>query len=253
MVETIADRIIAAMSNFDTAIAFPNREFGEEARGGNVRFILASGSKRRIDIMALTGLTFIALDGSGGDSEITSQIEPDVYKLTRQNAETKLHAAVAAAKNRIPWDTVVIAADTVVALDGDALGKPGDRDEAVDMLRKLRGRQHQVVTTVALTYAPHRQRGESLAHTVITKVNMRNYDNFEIHDYVATGLPYDRAGAYGVQDSEFNPAETVIGCYLNVVGLPLCAMRCMLPPGVYSLANSHIYATCAAHEEMNAS
>ena len=114
-------------------------------------------------------------------------------------------------------DTVVIAADTVVALDGYALGKPGDRDEAVDMLRKLQGRQHQVVTTVAVTYAPHRQRGESLAHTVVTKVNMREYYNSEIYDYVATGLPYDRAGAYGVQDGGFNPAESVIGCYLNVV------------------------------------
>ena len=241
------------MSNSDTAIASLNSEFGKEARGGNVRFILASGSKRRRDIMALAGLTFVALDGSGGDSEITSEIEPDVSKLTCQNAETKLHAAVAAAKNRMPWDTVVIAADTVVALDGDALGKPGDRDEAVDMLRRLRGRQHQVVTTVAATYAPHRQRGEALSHTVITKVNMRDYNNSEIYDYVAMGLPYDRAGAYGVQDGGFNPAEGVIGCYLNVVGLPLCALRGMLPPGACSFANAHIYATCAAHEEINAS
>ncbi len=241
------------MSNSDTAIASPNSEFGEEARGGNVRFILASGSKRRKDIMALAGLTFVVQNGSGGDSEITPDVEPDVRKLTHKNAQTKLDAAVAANRNRLPWDTIVIAADTVVALDGDALGKPGDRDEAVSMLRKLRGRQHQVITTVAATYAPHRQRGESLAHTVITKVNMREYDNSEIYDYVATGLPYDRAGAYGVQDGGFNPAEAVIGCYLNVIGLPLCAVRDMLPPGTCSFANAHIYAICAAHEEMNAS
>ena len=239
------------MSNSDTAIASPNSEFGEEALGGNVRFILASGSERRRDIMALAGLAFVVQDGSGGDSEITSDIEPDVCKLTRKNAHTKLDSAVAANRNRMPWDTVVIAADTVVALEGDALGKPGDRDEAVDMLRKLRGRQHQVVTTVAVTYAPHRQRGESLTHTVFTKVNMREYDNSEIYDYVATGLPYDRAGAYGVQDGGFNPAEAVIGCYLNVVGLPLCAVRAMLPSGACSFANTHIYATCAAHEEMS--
>ena len=238
------------MSDSDTAIASPNSEFGEETRGGNVRFILASGSKRRRDIMALAGLTVVVQDGSGGDSEITSDIEPDAYKLTRQNAETKLHAAVAANRNRLPWDAVVIAADTVVALDGDALGKPGDRDEAVHMLRKLRGRQHQVVTTVAMTYAPHRQRGEMISHNVVTKVNMREYDDSEIRHYVATGLPYDRAGAYGVQDGDFDPAEAVIGCYLNVVGLPLCAVRAMLPPGACSFANAHIYATCAAHEEM---
>ena len=201
--------------------------------------------------MALAGLTFVLQDGSGGSDEITSDVEPDIYKLTSQNAETKLHAAVAANRNRLPWDAVVIAADTVVALDGHALGKPGDRDEAVDMLRKLRGRQHHVVTTVATTYAPHRLRGETLSHTVVTKVKMRTYDNSEIRDYVATGLPYDRAGGYGVQDGEFHPAEAVIGCYLNVVGLPLCAVRALLPPGACTFANAHIYATCAAHEEMN--
>ena len=74
------------MSNSDTAIASLD---SEEARGGNVRFILASGSKRRRDIMALAGLIFVVQDGLGGGSEITSEIEPDVYKLTRQNAETK--------------------------------------------------------------------------------------------------------------------------------------------------------------------
>ena len=236
------------MSNSDTAIASLD---SEEARGGNVRFILASGSKRRRDIMALAGLIFVVQDGLGGGSEITSEIEPDVYKLTRQNAETKLHAAVAANRNRMPWDTVVIAADTVVALNGASLGKPRIREEAVAMLRSLRGLQHEVVTTVATTYAPHRQRGETISHTVVTKVNMRTYDDDEIEGYVATGVPYDRAGAYGVQDSEFDPAASIVGCYLNVVGLPLCAVRAMLPPGTCTFTNAHIYATCAAHEETN--
>ena len=238
------------MSNAGPAIATPD---SEDVRAGNVRFILASGSKRRRDIMALAGLTFIVQDGSGGDSEITSKEEPDVYKLTRKNAQTKLNAAVAASRNRMPWDIVVIAADTVVALDGTPLGKPANRDEAVAMLQRLRGRQHKVVTTVAATFAPYRQRGEALSHTVATKVKMRSYDHTEMHDYIATGLSYDRAGAYGVQDGGFNPAEAVMGCYLNVVGLPLCAMRTMLPDRACRFANAHIYATCAAHEEVNAS
>lgn len=225
----------------------------EELYARNARFILASGSKRRREIMGLAGLTFVVQDGSGGDLEISSDCEPDVYKLTRKNAQTKLDAAIAITRNRMPWDIVVIAADTVVSLDTTILGKPGDRGEAIDMLRKLRGRQHQVVTTVVATYAPHRQRGETLARTVITKVNMREYDNSEIYDYVATGLPHDRAGAYGVQDSRFNPAESVIGCYLNVVGLPLCAVRAMIPLGACSFTNAHIYATCAAHDEMKTS
>lgn len=237
------------MSIPDAAIATLQ---SEEARAQNVRFILASGSKRRRDIMALAGLTFVVQDGSGSALEVNSDVEPDVYKLTRKNAQTKLDAAVASTKNRMPWDIVVIAADTVVTLDAATLGKPGNHEEAVDMLQKLRGRQHQVVTTVTATYAPHRQRGEALARTVTTKVNMREYDNSEIYDYIATGLPYDRAGAYGVQDGRFNPAEAVIGCYLNVVGLPLCALRAMIPAGACSFANAHIYATCAAHEQRKA-
>ena len=78
---------------------------------------------------------------------------------------------------------------------------------------------------------------------------MREYTDDEIADYVSSGIPFDRAGAYGVQDVEFNPAQSVVGCYLNVVGLPLCAVRAMLPKGACNFANAHIYATCAAHEE----
>ena len=236
------------MSNSDTTIAPLD---SEEMHGGNIRFILASGSKRRRDIMTLAGCTFIVQDGIGGSSEITSEIEPDVYKLTQRNANMKLSSAIAANRNRMPWNIVVIAADTVVAFQGESLGKPGNREEAVDMLCSLRGQQHEVVTTVATTYAPLRQLGEAMSHTVVSKVTMREYDDHEIDDYVSSGLPYDRAGAYGVQDSEFNPAASVVGCYLNVVGLPLCAVRAMLPPGKCTFAQAHIYATCAAHEEMN--
>ena len=218
-------------------------------RDEGFRYILASGSKRRRDIMALAGMVFVAQSGSAAAEELSGDAEPDVRKLTRRNAELKLNAAVAAARNRIPWDTAVIAADTLVSLDGVALGKPTNRQMATSMLIDLRGRQHEVVTTVAMTYAPHRQQGEVLAHTVISKVNMRDYGDDEIDAYTATGITYDRAGAYGVQDREFDPASSVDGCYLNVVGLPLCAVRALLPPDACLFAHAHVYATCAAHEQ----
>ncbi len=219
-----------------------------EALGSDVRFILASRSKRRRDIMALTGLSFVVQDSAGSDAEISSDEEPDVRVLTLRNADTKLRAAVVSSRNRMPWNTVVLAADTVVAVDGESLGKPADHDEATRMLNRLRNRQHEVVTTVVLTYAPHRQRGDIFSDTVVSEVKMRDYDNREIEEYVASGAPYDRAGAYGIQDAGFDPAESVVGCYLNVVGLPLCAVRAMLPDGACTFTNAHIYATCAAHE-----
>ena len=203
--------------------------------------------------MALAGLRFIVQDGSGGDAEVTSEIEPDVRAMTRRNAETKLLAAVTANRNRLPWNTVVVAADTAVSFDKDSLGKPADRADAVGMLHRLRGRQHDVVTTVALTHAPYRQRGEALVHTVASRVTMRDYTDDEVLSYISTGIPFDRAGAYGVQDGAFDPVESVAGCYLNVVGLPLCAVRAMLPEGACIFAHAHIYATCAAHEERTAS
>ena len=220
-----------------------------ENAGENLRFVLASGSKRRRDIMELAGLTFIVQNGSGGDAEITGEDEPDVVRLTRKNAEIKLSSAIEATRNRMPWNIVVVAADTAVAIDGRPLGKPANRPEAVAMLRTLRGRQHEVVTAVATTYAPLRQRGEMQLHAVTSRVNMRDYADDEIDRYVATGIPYDRAGAYGVQDSILKPAESVIGCYLNVVGLPLCALRVSLPLDACKFVDSHIYATCAAHEQ----
>jgi MAF protein len=238
------------MSSRDT-IAPPGGT--DDIRGDNVRFVLASGSKRRRDIMDLAGLTFIVQDGTGGDAEITSTVEPEVSVMTQRNAEIKLGAAIAAARNRMPWNTVLVSADTAVSVDGTVLGKPADRDEAVGMLNRLRGREHEVVTTVAMTFAPLRQRGVLLSHTVVSQVMMRDYTDDEVAAYVSTGTPYDRAGAYGVQDAEFDPAVSVAGCYLNVVGLPLCATRALLPEGACTFANAHIYATCAAHEERTAS
>ena len=198
--------------------------------------------------MHLAGLTFIVQNGAGSDAESDPEDEPDARRLTQHNAELKLRFALDASRNRMPWDIVIVAADTVVTINGHALGKPADRSDAISMLLDLRGKQHEVVTSVAMTYAPLRQRGELLAHSVVSKVSMREYADSEIDQYIETGIPFDRAGAYGVQDVYFNPAKEVIGCYLNVVGLPLCAVRAMLPPKACTFADSHIYATCAAHE-----
>ncbi len=223
--------------------------YSNDAPGNEFRFILASGSKRRHDIMTLAGLIFVVQDGIGSASEKVADSASDPRELTSVNAELKLDAALDACQNHLPWNIAIIAADTLVSLDSKPLGKPANADAAVTMLRDLRGRQHEVLTSVAMTYPPYRQRGERMIRTVTSGVVTRSYDEGEIERYVSSGIPYDRAGAYGIQDSAFHPVDSVIGCYLNIVGLPLCAVRSMLPPGMCTFTNAHIYATCAAHEQ----
>jgi septum formation protein len=128
---------------------------------------------------------------------------------------------VAAAKVRAiraSSDEVVIAADTLVAQDGRILAKPVDAADATRMLAQLRGRAHTVLTGVVL-------RGQrDWGGVVATAVYMRAYADEEIARYVARGEPFDKAGGYAIQDVEFAPVERLAGCYLNVVGLPVCAV-----------------------------
>ena len=131
-----------------------------------------------------------------------------------------LNVALAKARAVSAGGSVVIGADTVVALDGAALGKPVDGAAATEMLLALRGRAHEVLTGVAL----REPNGQEWAGVVSTRVVMRTFSDGEIAGYVARGEPFDKAGGYAVQDAEFRPAEAVHGCYLNVVGLPLCAV-----------------------------
>ena len=216
--------------------------------GSGFRFLLASGSARRQDIMRLAGLHGVVQPASGSKREEGVSDGGDASDITRRNALMKLDAALSACGNRLPWNCVVVAADTLVSLDGEAFGKPSDHDEALEILFKLRGRSHEVATTVAVTYAPHRQLGVKMTHTVVSNVLMRHYNLAEVERYIAEGTPFDRAGSYGVQDVEFHPAESVSGCYLNVIGMPLCALSSMLPSHARYFRSSHIYLTCLAHE-----
>jgi septum formation protein len=121
---------------------------------------------------------------------------------------------------------VVLGADTEVVLDGRLLGKPVDAEDAVRMLRALRGRVHEVITGVALVGAGPSGREETAA--VTSRVEMGGYDDEAIERYVATGEPLDKAGGYAVQGAGGRLVARVDGCYSNVVGLPLGTTRAML-------------------------
>ena len=114
---------------------------------------------------------------------------------------------------------LIISADTVVVLDGQVLGKPATEDAAVAMLTRLRGRRHMVYSGLVLSDMAHGRRSVQAA---LTPVRMRAFTDQEIADYVATGDPMDKAGAYAIQHQSFSPIAAIEGCYANVMGLPMC-------------------------------
>jgi len=120
---------------------------------------------------------------------------------------------------------VVLGADTVVVIDGTALGKPADAAEAAAMLRRLRGRQHEVITGVAVVDAAT---GREASAAVVTRVLMAAYTDADIDAYVSTGEPLDKAGAYAIQDRGGTLVDGFVGSYTNIIGLPLEETRRLL-------------------------
>ncbi len=174
------------------------------------QLILASNSPRRRQLLSLTGLPF-TVSAADVDESTRSNESPADYVL--RLAETKAGAINADA------DQIVLAADTTVVDGSDILGKPQDEAEATAMLKHLRGHTHQVYTGIALL---RKSDGLLLKDICVTDVPMRDYSDEEIHAYVATGDPLDKAGAYAIQHSEFHPVANMEGCFASVMGLPVC-------------------------------
>lgn len=197
------------------------------------RWVLASASPRRRQLFSLLNVPFIAT-AANVDEEIGEGENPEgvVCRLSLAKAR-----AVALS---YPED-VIVAADTIVALDGDVLGKPADEAEAVAMLRRLRGREHAVLSGVTIYHPapplsppqpwgglgralPPKIGGAGRAITELAEsvVWMRAYTDEEMIRYAASGDPLDKAGAYAIQHHNFSPVERIEGCYASVMGLPLC-------------------------------
>lgn len=173
---------------------------------------LASNSPRRRQLVALMGLPFECLSPSIDETPISGEApEEYVLRLAREKA--------LAAVPLLPAAGLILAADTTVAFEEHILGKPADAAEARQMLRALRGRTHQVYTAIALL----RPEDELLwAEVCVSDVHVRAYTQEEMEAYIASGDPFDKAGAYAIQHQEFHPVEHFDQCYANVMGLPLC-------------------------------
>lgn len=177
------------------------------------RLYLASASPRRQEIMRQLGLDFTVRPAEVDET-------PRGDEKPEETAARLARAKAAAVASSIP-DGIVVAADTIVTIDGRILGKPASGEEARAMLRRLRGRPHEVITGLAIENVDTSQRFVS---TVSTRVRMRSYSDAEIDRYVRSGEPMDKAGAYAIQSTRMQLVERIEGCYLNVVGLPACGL-----------------------------
>jgi len=179
--------------------------------------ILASASPRRKDLLALLGLPFVIRPA---DVEEVNQGGEGPEAIAVRLSQAKARAVLAHVQRGL-----IVAADTLVYLDGEVLGKPAGPPEAVDMLCRLRGRPHLVFSGVTLIGV---QSGRARTERAETTVWMRHYSDEEIAAYVASGDPLDKAGSYAIQYHDFAPVLRVDGCFANVMGLPLCHLYCML-------------------------
>jgi MAF protein len=175
---------------------------------------LASASPRRRELLHLTGWQF-AIEPAAVDESVRPGETPP--QLAERLSQAKARAATSLSSHSV-W---TLAADTVVGIDGEILGKPGDPAEAAAMLSRLSGREHDVYTAIAVSDEHGRLVGRDLCHT---RVPMHRLDNRTIKRYVDSGSPMDKAGAYGIQDAspQVVDVDRLCGCYANVMGLPLC-------------------------------
>ncbi|MBQ8830379.1 MAG: septum formation inhibitor Maf [Oscillospiraceae bacterium] len=184
--------------------------------------VLASASPRRRELLEMMGLEF---------EIVPAKDELDAAGLSPEKAVAKiaLGKALSVAKNRDEND-LVIAADTLVCLDGELLGKPKDEAEAFEMLKKLSGNEHRVYTGVAVSMG-----GKCASDAEMTKVRFCKMSDEDIKNYIATFEPMDKAGAYGIQGKGAIFIEGIEGDYFNVMGLPLHRLHLMLKEFGFSL------------------
>ena len=182
-----------------------------------MKIILASQSPRRKELLERMGIKDFETISPNVDESAFHGLPPE--ELVRRLSAEK----AAAVAGKVGEDAIVIAADTVVALEGAVLGKPADELDAFKMLSALSGVRHQVYTGVTVCRGGEKQ----TAHEV-TDVTFRELSEEEIEHYIATGEPMDKAGAYGIQGYGALLIQGISGDYYNVMGLPVCRLSGML-------------------------
>ncbi len=177
---------------------------------------LASGSPRRKELLEKTGLSF----------EIVKNDYKEDMTLEMPPTELVKYLSCGKAKSVNCTDgSLIISADTIVVHNNEILGKPHTEERAIEMLKQLNNTTHQVMTGMTILDS---QSNEIISHTEITEVVFRKMTDEEIQKYGKSGLPLDKAGAYGIQDQAAFFIKEIRGDYYNVMGLPLCALSQLL-------------------------
>lgn len=185
-----------------------------------IPIILASASPRRTELLKQAGFTFTVIPSS--IEEQRTETSPD--KLAEDLAFQKAEDVYQSIKQDYTGkDFMVIGADTIVYYDGEVLGKPADEQEAFDMLKMLSDRTHQVYTGLAIILKKADEKQIYLMHEQ-TDVTFYPISDHELKDYIATGDPLDKAGAYGIQGPFAVHVKKINGDYNNVVGLPIARL-----------------------------
>ena len=181
------------------------------------RLILASQSPRRYELLKQVGLDFEVVPSRVAENSVQTE-------TPREHVLRLAEAKAGDVAGRYP-DRWVVAADTIVYINGSILGKPKSREEAEEMLRCLSGQEHRVLTGFSVC---HLGSGRSDKEAVQTAVRMKSLTSVEMEWYVKTGEPLDKAGGYAIQGIGSYMIQSIQGSYTNVVGLPLCELILML-------------------------
>lgn len=198
------------------------------------KIILASESPRRREIMELMGISFTTIASQVEEVVVEKEPAKIVQALAALKAED-----VAARFKKCKDKIIIIGADTMVFYQDKALGKPKNKEEAREMLEMLSGKTHDVYTGVNIIKM-NNSLYKSIPLSVCTKVLVSNLSNEEIEDYIQTGEPMDKAGAYGIQGRFGIYIKEIIGDYYNVVGLPISSIyEALLKEGINIRNNNY--------------
>jgi septum formation protein len=177
----------------------------------NKKILLASKSPRRKQLLQNAGIQFELIN-----SKEVEEIIPDGY-ANKKAAEYLAELKASAYEDEIIENTLLIAADTIVCLKNDILGKPKDHTEAFDMIKSLSGKKHKVITGVCI-----RSSEKKVTFSATTKVYFKQIPDDEINFYITEYMPFDKAGAYGIQEWIGHTCiEKIKGSYFNVMGMPI--------------------------------
>jgi septum formation protein len=182
------------------------------------KIVLASGSPRRREIFEQVGIKF-QVHSSNIEEIITKDLPEDIVI---ELADIKVMDIAKQYKE----DTIIIGADTLVALDGQVMGKPKDKQEAYNMIEKLQGNKHQVYTGVAVIIKGKAEK--KLTFYESTEVWVNQMEESQILNYIASGEPFDKAGSYGIQGEFAIYIRKIIGDYYNIVGFPIAKLHSVL-------------------------